>query len=184
MRALAPCQDLTEQAQVTNWPLRLALVGVMIVLIVIALGAMRQGWRARQRRQADIPPPQRPTHAEPPEGAVAGLYLGSSTAGDWMDRVAVHGLGVRSRAWLAWSPQGIEVFRQGAPSFEIPGSDVAGVRMDRGVATTVRSKDSVVVVTWQLGDRSVDTGFRADDSAGHRTVLDGLMTTFPTGARR
>jgi hypothetical protein len=68
--------------------------------------------------------------------------------------------------------------RQGAPSLVIPAADILGVRADSGVAATVRSKDSVVVITWQLGERVVDTGFRADDASGHRTVLDGLMDTF------
>jgi hypothetical protein len=41
----------------------------------------------------------------------------------------------------------------------------------------------MVVVTWRLGDRVVDTGFRADASADHATVLDGLVTTFATGVQ-
>ena len=36
-------------------------------------------------------------------------------------------------------------------------------------------KDSVIVVTWRLGDLEVDTGFRADDGDDHRALLDGLM---------
>ena len=57
------------------------------------------------------------------------------------------------------------------------------MRTDRGVAGTVRSKDGMVVVTWRLGDRVVDTGFRADAAADHATVLDGLVTTFATGVQ-
>jgi hypothetical protein len=60
--------------------------------------------------------------------------------------------------------------------------DVAGLRVDRGVAGTVKAKDSVVVITWRLGDAVVDTGFRADESAGHRAVLDGLSAQFPSMA--
>ena len=44
---------------------------------------------------------------------------------------------------------------------------------------TVRSKDGMVVITWRLGDRVLDTGFRADATADHATVLDGLMGQFP-----
>ena len=57
------------------------------------------------------------------------------------------------------------------------------MRTDRGVAGTVRSKDGMVVVTWRLGDRVVDTGFRADATTDHATVLDGLVTTFATGVQ-
>lgn len=175
-------EEFVEQAQVTNWPLRLALVAVMAALIALVVWGMRRGWRARMRRQADIPAPAQ-VSSEPSERAVPGLYVGTSVAGDWLDRIAVHGLGVRSRASIAWTIDGIAIHRQGAPSLWIPAGDVLEVRADRGVAATVRSKDSVVVVTWRLGGREVDTGFRADDGDGHRTVLDGLMAEFPRGAR-
>lgn len=166
----------TEQAQVTNWPARIALVGVVVAIIVAVLWSMRRGWRARQRRQADIPQPH-PVPAEFPAAyePIGGLYFGTATAGDWLDRIAVHGLGVRARANVQVSPQGVVFAREGASSFLVPAQDIVGVRTDRGVAGTVRAKDSVVVVTWRLGERVVETGFRADDGAEHRTLLDGLM---------
>lgn len=175
-------EGFVEQAQVTNWPARLAWTALVLGVIALVLWAMRRGWKNRVQRQSDVPAPAAPV-AEPSAQAVPGLYLGTAVSGDWLDRIAAHGLGVRSRASLDWSDAGIAVHREGAPSMQIPAADILGVRADSGVAATVRSKDSVVVVTWQLGDRVVDTGFRADDSAGHRTVLDGLMGTFPREAR-
>jgi len=175
-------EEFVEQAQVTNWPVRLALVAAMVGIIALVLWAMRRGWQARIRRQADLGQPAEAT-GEPTPDAVPGLYIGTAFAGDWLDRVAAHGLGVRSRARLDFSDEGIAIYRDGAPSLWIAADQVRLVRVDSGVAGTVRSKDSVVVVTWQLGDRELDTGFRADDAAGHRTVLDGLMSTFPREAR-
>ena len=178
--AMVIAEGFTEQAQVTNWPLRLALVAVMVLVIAAALWGMRRGWVARTRRQLDVPAPQ-PWEGTSQAG-VAGVYLGTSTAGDWLDRIAVHGLGTRSRVRITWSGEGIAVDREGAPSFLIPASDVQGIRIDRGVAGTVRARDSVVVITWRLGDRILDTGVRADDGDGHRTLLDGLMAEFPRGS--
>lgn len=183
--AAVVAEGFTEQAQVTNWPLRLALVGVMVLIIALALWGMRRGWIARTRRQMDVPAPQplsRSAQDGPVQAGVAGVYLGTATAGDWLDRIAVHGLGTRSRVSLSWSPAGIAVDREGAPSFLIPASDVLDIRIDRGVAGTVRARDSVVVITWRLGDRILDTGIRADDGDGHRTLLDGLMAEFPRGS--
>ena len=181
-RAPIIAEEFVEQAQVTNWPIRLALVAAMVAIIAVVLWAMRRGWQARIRRQADLGEPADAT-GEPTADAVPGLYIGTAFAGDWLDRVAAHGLGVRSRARLDFSDRGIAIYRDGAPSLWIPAGQVLLVRVDSGVAGTVRSKDSVVVVTWRLGDRDLDTGFRADDAAGHRTVLDGLMSTFPREAR-
>ena len=177
-------EDYVEQAQVTDWPQRLILVGIVVAVIALALWAMRRGWRARQRRQHDIPAPM-----EVPPGTwmlgepVAGLFAGTGMAGDWMDRIAVHDLGVRSRARLFWGSEGIVLEREGARSLVIPADVIQGVRADRGVSGTVRAKDSMIVITWRLGDRLVDTGFRADASPDHVTVLDGLMAAFPTGVR-
>ena len=178
--AMVRTADYTEQAEVTNWPLRILLVLAMLALIVLALWGMRRGWQRRGRAQADIPAPA----DEPPAGAaltdpVPGLFAGTGVNGDWMDRIVVHDLGVRSRGSLAWGPSGVWLARDGARSVFIPSASILGVRADRGVAGTVRSKDGMVVITWRLGDRVLDTGFRADAAADHATVLDGLMGQFP-----
>lgn len=173
----------TEQAQVTNWPVRIALVAAVFAIIAAVLAAMLRGWRSRQRRQDDIPAPQTwpdtRSMSETDAEGVSGLYVGTATAGDWLDRIAVHGLGVRSRADVVMSPTGIGIRRVGASSFFIPKADIVGFRTDRGVAGTVRAKDSVIVITWRLGQHEVDTGFRADDGDDHRTLLDGLMVAYP-----
>ncbi len=178
-------EDYTQQAQVTDWPARVALVLIVLVLIGLALWGMRRGWLNRARRQNDIPAPADERPSSVVVGApVEGLYAGTGVNGDWMDRIVVHDLGVRSRATIAWGPGGIWLDRQGARSLFIPAADVLSVRADRGVAGTVRSKDSMAVITWRLGGRILDTGFRADVSSDHVTVLDGLVATFATGVQR
>lgn len=163
-------------AEVTNWPERIALVAAMVALILVAFAGMRAGWIRRQRRQQAIAAPI----PQPPEGAdlpvqVEGLYVGAARAGDWLDRVAVHGLGVRSRAIAHVGPDGIWLERVGAPSAWLPREELAAARLDRGVAGTVRGADSVIVVTWRSSDGPIDLGFRADSADGHRIVLDGLV---------
>jgi hypothetical protein len=74
------------------------------------------------------------------------------------------------------SSVGVWLRRVGARSVFIPSADLVALRVDRGTAGTVRAKDSVIVLTWQLGDRILDTGFRADESSAHADLLDGLMT--------
>ena len=178
--AMLRTADYTEQAEVTNWPLRILLVLVMLALIALALWGMRRGWQRRERSQADLPAP---ADAVPADAVltdpVPGLFAGTGVNGDWMDRIVVHDLGVRSRGSLAWGPAGVWLAREGARSVFIPAGSIVGVRADRGVAGTVRSKDGMAVITWRLGDRVLDTGFRADAAADHASVLDGLMGQFP-----
>jgi hypothetical protein len=170
-------QEFTEQAAVTNWPARIGLVAATIAFIALALWGMRKGWLHREARQSDIPAPlDVPPGADLDAEGASGLYLGTAVHGDWTDRVVVHDLGVRSRAGMVVSQSGVWLRRVGARSLFIPGADLVALRIDRGPAGTVRAKDSVIVLTWNLGDRTLDTGFRADESSAHEALLDGLMS--------
>ena len=166
-------EEFTEQATVSDWPARLALVALIAGLIALALWGMRRGWQGRVARHGSMAEPS--AFDAPASSGVLGLYLGTSISGDWLDRVAVHELGVRSRASFHLVDGGVGIRRDGARSFLIPASAVRGVRTDRGVAGTVRGKDSVIVVTWMLAEDVLDTGIRADDGADHAALLDGLM---------
>lgn len=175
--------DFVEQAQVTNWPLRIVFVVAVVALILLALWAMRRGWRSRGRRQAWIPEPQGgPVPQQGWSAPVPGLFLGTAIHGDWLDRVVVHDLGVRSRADLSWSAEGVYLERAGTRDLVIPAHAVLAVRADRGTAGTVRGRDSVIVLTWRLGEAELDTGFRADRGEDHVALLDGLMAQYRSPA--
>jgi len=167
-------QQYVEQAQVTNWPLRIALVGVVFAVIAVIVWGMWRGWRNRLRRQSDIPEPAEQGPG-PWDAQVDGLFLGSSRNGDWLDRIMVADLGIPSRAVFSWGPHGVWCDRIGARSLFIPCEAIVSVRRDRGVAGMVREKDGVFVVTWQLGEVLIDTGFRADDPHEQHALLDGVM---------
>ena len=175
--------DFVEQAPVTNLPLRILLVLVVVAVVALVLWGMWRGWKGRQARQADIPAPE----VAGPEGAVyplvvAGQFVGSARHGDWLDRIAVHDLGVRSRGWARVGAVGIWFDREGARSVFIPAQDLQDVRADRGIAGTVRERDGVIVVTWQLGATRIDTGFRADDREDQVALLDGCMALLAADA--
>jgi hypothetical protein len=164
---------------VTNWPARIVLVALVLIVIGWALWAMRRGWLNRQRRQAWIPEPLAvPERSGGLSTPVAGLFLGTAAQGDWMDRIAVHDLGVRSRANLSWGSEGVWFERVGARSVFVPAGDIVGLRLDSGIAGTVKAKDSVIVLIWRLSDGIVETGFRADVTEGHHAALDGLTGAF------
>jgi hypothetical protein len=157
--AAAPAQS----APVTNWPVRLLLVVLVFAVIALVLWGMRRGWRNRQRRQADLGEPATvPEDLAQDAETVSGVYLGSVMAGDWLDRIAAHGLGTRSRVDAVVVDAGIALQRSGARSFFIPAEHIVAVRRERGIAGKAFEKDAVVVVTWMLGDTAIDTGIRPD----------------------
>jgi len=152
-------------------------------LLMLALGAaaivlLYFGWRSRQRRQSDLEPlPAVPDLGEPGI-AVVGQYVATTTAGDWLDRVAVHGLGIRSRADLAVHPDGVLITRPGCEELFIPARDLEEVRLTTGMAGKFLGKEQILVATWKLGERSLDTGFlprHGDDTEPLRRALEGLL---------
>ncbi|TCO32605.1 hypothetical protein EV652_104211 [Kribbella steppae] len=153
-----------------------AFLGILGTLLVIAAGyyGMFRGWRNRQSRQADLAPlPVAP--AEDKTRGVEGVYVATTAAGDWMDRIAVHELGVRSTADLAVSEAGLIFHRQGAADVFIPVDHLTGVRTDRGIAGKVTAeKSGLVVVTWNHDGRALDTGFRPRRKADTAPLTESI----------
>ncbi|RZT11931.1 hypothetical protein EV649_7587 [Kribbella sp. VKM Ac-2569] len=154
-----------------------AFLGILGTLLVLAAGyfGMYRGWRNRQTRQADLAPlPTAPV--ETPRG-VEGVYVATTSAGDWMDRIAVHELGVRATADLAVSEAGLIFHRQGAADVFIPADHLTGVRTDRGIAGKVTAeKSGLVVVTWTHDGRELDTGFRPRRKADAAALTASIST--------
>lgn len=164
-------------APVTQWPLRILLVFLVIAVIALVLLAMRAGWRRRARLQVDVAEPPLPpdTVAESVCGPVGGIFVGSTSHGDWLDRIVVHDLGVRSRASVEVGREGVAVRRQGARDLLIPAASVRGAEMARGIAGKAYERDGVLVVTWDLGGRLMDTGIRADAADEQRALREAIL---------
>lgn len=152
---------------VTDWPERLLLVALLVVALLAVLGMMRAGWVRRGRRQGDIAPlpevPQTPT-AEALLAAAPARYLGTTRAGDWLDRVVVHGLGTPSAAEVTVGTGGVWCRRTGAPDLFVPAAQLSGARHDRGMAGRVYEAGGVLVVTWRHAGVDLDTGLRVRDA--------------------
>ncbi|GAA1593392.1 hypothetical protein GCM10009804_57430 [Kribbella hippodromi] len=156
----------------------LGILGTLLVLAAAYFGMFR-GWRNRQSRQADLAP----LPVVPPESGAAktrgteGVYVATTAAGDWMDRIAVHELGVRSVADLAVSADGLIFHRQGAADVFIPADHLTGVRTDRGIAGKVTAeKSGLVVVTWTHDGHQFDTGFRPRRKADTAALTASIST--------
>nr|WP_202887923.1 hypothetical protein [Kribbella solani] len=136
---------------------------------------MFRGWRNRQSRQADLAP--LPAVPEDTTRGTEGVYVATTAAGDWMDRIAVHELGVRSIADLAVSADGLIFHRQGAADVFIPADHLTGVRTDRGIAGKVTAeKSGLVVVTWTHDGHQLDTGFRPRRKADTAALTASIST--------
>lgn len=154
----------------------LVLIGVAVTLIAV-------GWRNRLRRQSDVEPlPEVPAGLGAPLAAADGQYVASTTAGDWLDRIAVHNLGIRTNARLSVHTEGVLFERAGAGPVFIPAGRLTGVRQESGMAGKFVEKDGLLVLSWMLGSHELDTGYRtrrAEDKAVLLTTLQDLISAAP-----
>ncbi|MFJ5224523.1 hypothetical protein [Streptomyces sp. NPDC088400] len=169
-----------KSADVTDWAARIGWVVGLLLFIAFVYWLMRQGWKWRGSLQSGLP--ELPTAPEAPGEArlsLAGRYHGSTTAGQWLDRIVAHGLGARSKAELTLTDAGLEVVRPGANDFFIPAAQLREARLDKGIAGKVLAEGGLLIVTWQHGDTLLDSGFRSDRHAEHTAWVGAINDMTP-----
>ncbi|GHB74032.1 hypothetical protein GCM10010331_72380 [Streptomyces xanthochromogenes] len=173
-----------KSAEVTNWGGRIGWVVGLLLFVALVYWLMRQGWQWRGRLQADLP--DLPTAPETPGEAkleLSGRYHGSTTAGQWLDRIVAHGLGVRSKAELTLTDAGLDVVRPGANDFFVPAAQLREARLDKGIAGKVLTEGGLLVVTWSHGDKLIDSGFRSDRAEQHPAWVAAINSMTKTSAQ-
>ncbi|MFB7507431.1 PH-like domain-containing protein [Streptomyces broussonetiae] len=186
MTPLILLAEAKKSAAVTDWSDRIGWLVGLALFIALVYWLMREGWKWRGTLQSDLPePPSAPDGTGPAKLSMSGRYHGSTTAGQWLDRIVAHGLGTRSRAELTLTEAGLEVERSGASDFFIPVDALRGARLDRAIAGKVLPEGGLLVVTWALGDKLIDSGFRSERAAEHTEWADTLnhMINDTEGAR-
>ncbi|MGP9021952.1 PH-like domain-containing protein [Streptomyces sp. BR1] len=179
-----------KSAEVTHWGARIAWVVGVLIFVGFVYWLMRQGWKWRGTLQSDLPElPAVPKATGPATLSMSGRYHGSTTAGQWLDRIVAHGLGVRSKAELTLSAEGVHVVRPGANDFFIPAEALREARSEKAIAGKVLPEGGLLVVTWAHGDKLIDSGFRSDQASEHAAWIEAINsmnhpTTTTEGAAR
>jgi hypothetical protein len=145
----------------------LVVAAVLALLIAFFIRQMMRGWLRRAQRQVEMIgtlPPLPETVGPAIIPATRGLYVGSTIAPSWQDRIAVGDLGFRSKAVLTRYPEGIMVQRTGASPIWIPDDAITAIRTERGIAGKALTYDGILAIRWKLpSGTEIDTGFRSDD---------------------
>ncbi|WP_432191703.1 hypothetical protein [Streptomyces sp. bgisy027] len=164
-----------KSAEVTDWAARVGWLVGLALFVALVYWLMREGWKWRGTLQGDLPElSSAPDDPGPARLSMSGRYHGSTTAGQWLDRIVAHGLGTRSRAELTLTDAGLDVVRPGATDFFVPAAQLREARLDKGIAGKVLTEGGLLVVTWAHGERLIDSGFRSDHAAEHNEWVDAI----------
>lgn len=170
-----------KSAEVTDWAARIGWLVGLALFVALVYWLMREGWKWRGTLQGDLP--ELPSAPEDPGATrltMTGRYHGSTTAGQWLDRIVARGLGTRSRAELTLTDAGLDVVRPGATDFFVPAAQLRGARLDKGIAGKVLTEGGLLIVTWAHGERLIDSGFRSDRAAEHGEWVEAVNSMTET----
>ncbi|MGP3536718.1 PH-like domain-containing protein [Microbacterium sp. RD1] len=156
---------------------------LMIGVAVVLLGVLTWAWMRRVRRDAGLPAPV----GELPSGArelarFPGLYVATTRHDQPLERLAIRGLGFRSRAEIIVTDAGVALDLPGQPRMLLP----AGRLVDAALATVaidrVVERDGLVRVSWRIDDDTVVDTFLRPQDASARSLADAIRPLLPTGS--
>lgn len=154
---------------------RPVLQAIVVVFLAVLLLLMVLGWRARQRRQRDITPlVAAPNDPGVVIASLSGKYVATTTSGNPLDRIAVHGLGFRSNVVVVVAAAGVLVQLPGNELF-IPLADLRDIRRATWAIDRVVEKDGLHLIEWSLGDRIVDSYLRMAEPTEFERAVTSLL---------
>lgn len=169
---------------------------VMVLIFVALLLLMRAGWRRRAVRTGAAVPgiPGVPDVLGAPLGPpIEATYVSTTSAGDWLDRIVAHDLGVRSAAVVTVHENGVVLARQGARDVFVPARSLVAVERTPGMAGKYVGGEGLVVLRWRAtagtattaddSEALLDTGLRTRRAADRDVLTNavrGLLQTTPS----
>ncbi|MDT0118105.1 hypothetical protein Q9R20_14050 [Microbacterium sp. PRF11] len=160
--------------------------GALLVIAgvaLLALVALAWAWMRRTRRDARYSAPV----GELPEGAVdtatfSGLYVATTRHDEPLERLAIKGLGFRSRVDVTVTTAGVALDLPGQPRIALTRDRL----VDAGQATVaidrVVERDGLTRVTWRIDDGTlVDTYLRPQDASA-KALADAIRPLTSTGS--
>jgi len=146
------------------------------VLVTLALVAVLVwAWWRRTRRDAGLEPPV----GEAPAGATTlstheALYVATTRHDDPLERLAIRGLGFRSRADLTVTSAGVALDLTGQPRFFLATERIVAVAQATVAIDRVVERDGLVRISWRVdADTVVDSYIRPQDASA-RAVSDEI----------
>lgn len=163
---------------------REAALAVMIGVAVLALALLVWAWRRRARRDAGIAAPVGEAPAGTAERArFDGLYVASTRHEQPLERLAIRGLGFRSRADITVTDAGVGLDLPGQPRMLLPAARLVDAAQATVAIDRVVERDGLARVSWRAADDTVVDTYLRPQGASARALVDAIRPILPTGDR-
>lgn len=157
--------------------------GALAITVIVALallGALAWAWWRRSRRDAGIAAPV----GDPPADAAvratfAALYVATTRHGEPLERLAIKGLGFRSRADVAVTDAGVALDLTGQPRVFLATDRIAGVAQATVAIDRVVEPDGLVRLSWRPDDITVVDSYLRPQDASARALADAVAGILP-----
>ncbi|WP_442575632.1 PH-like domain-containing protein [Microbacterium sp. F51-2R] len=158
---------------------------VMVAVAVVLLALLVWGWSRRVRRDRGLTAPRGDIPAGAASTAVfSGLYVATTKHAEPLERLAIAGLGFRSKADLTVTDAGVAIDLTGQPRVFLPVSRLVGVAQATVAIDRVVEPDGLARIEWRIDDDTiVDSYFRPQDASA-RALADAvaaILTPTTTG---
>ncbi|KRA23477.1 hypothetical protein ASD65_02875 [Microbacterium sp. Root61] len=156
---------------------------VMILVAVLLLVLLAWAWRRRTKRDAGLTAPI----GEAPAGATVlcafpGLYVATTRHDEPLERLAIKGLGFRSRGVVTVTDAGVVLDLAGTPRLFLPVHVLVAAGQSTVAIDRVVEPDGLTRLTWHIdADTIVDTYFRPQDASA-RALADAILPLIPTSS--
>lgn len=154
---------------------------VLIALLTLALfAALAWAWWRRTRRDSGLVAPV----AEAPDGAAVvasfpALYVATTRQGEPLERLAIRGLGFRSRADVVVTEAGVALDLTGQQRIFLDAARIDSAGRATVAIDRVVEKDGLARVSWRTDDGTVvDSYFRPQDATA-RALSDAVAGILP-----
>lgn len=154
----------------------LVVMGIALVLI----GLMGFGWWRRRRRDGGLTAPSGEAPADARVLArFAGLYVATTAHGDPLERLAVRGLGFRSRAELTVTEAGVVLALTGQEPLFLPRSRLIDAAQATVAIDRVVERDGLTRIGWRLDDGTIVDSYFRPQEASARAVATAVTPILP-----
>lgn len=152
---------------------------IAIAVAVLVLIAMALSWRRRSRRDAGLSPlTEIPAALGAGLASIAGFYVATTVHGKAWERLAVRGLGFRSRVVVSVHEAGLVLAIPAQREIFIPAGSIEEAVAATWAIDRVVERDGLVLVAWRLTSDATPSGAvpsPAEGTGGGGAVVDSYF---------